>query len=111
MQITTTEMKRCILIAPVGRIDGATAPELEQALKTLLATNHFRLVIDMGNVTFLSSAGLRVLVSTWKATRRFNRGDLRLANVPERINSVFELTGLHAHFAQFQNTVEAVGSF
>jgi len=43
--------------------------------------------------------------------RRFNRGDLRLANVPPRISEVLDLTGLNDHFAQFSSNVEAVGSF
>jgi len=111
MELTTSELKRCVLVNVSGRIDGSTAPELEQTLKTLLDSGHYRFVLDVGGVTFLSSAGIRVLVSTWRAARRFNRGDLRLANVPARISEVLDLTGLNDHFAQFSSTVEAVGSF
>ncbi len=111
MEITTSEMKRCILVNVAGRIDGSTAPELEQTLKNFMDTGHYRFVLDMGGVTFLSSAAIRVLVSAWRTSRRFNRGNLYLANVPPRISEVLELTGLDEHFTQFSSTVEAVGSF
>ncbi|MBK6433954.1 MAG: STAS domain-containing protein [Anaerolineae bacterium] len=111
MEITSSELKRCVLVNINGRIDGSSAPEMEQALKALMDSGHYRLVLDIGGVTFLSSAGIRVLVSTWKTVRRFNRGDLRLANVPPRISEVLDLTGLNDHFAQFSSNVEAVGSF
>ena len=111
MEITSLEMNRCVLVTVTGRIDGSTAPELEQALKTLTDSGHYRLVLDMGGVTFLSSAGIRVLVSTWKTVRHLGRGDLRLANLPSRISEVLDLTGLTYHFPQFSSSVEAVGSF
>lgn len=111
MEIIITEMKRCVLVSVSGRVDGSTAPDLAKALKSLQDAGHFRIVLDMGGTTFLSSAGIGVLVSSWKAARRWNRGDVRLANLTPKIKDVLELTGLDEHFTQFDSTVEAVGSF
>ena len=111
MEIIITEMKRCVLVSVSGRVDGSTAPDLDKAIKSLQDNGHFRIVLDMGGVTFLSSAGIGVLIGGWKTSRRWNRGDVRLANLPPKIMDVLELTGLDKHFTQFDSTVEAVGSF
>jgi anti-sigma B factor antagonist len=59
----------------------------------------------------MSSAGLRALLSALKQVRRFNRGDLRLANMPTKVKKAFELAGLLEVFKVFGNSVDAVGSF
>src|SRR3990172_5352643 len=61
-----------------GRVDSTSAGELETALKKLLDDGKSNLVLDLSGVEFLSSSGLRVLVTTLKAVRKTG-GDLRLA--------------------------------
>jgi anti-sigma B factor antagonist len=105
------EMKRCVLVTLRGRIDSSKAPGVESKLKELIDAGHFRYVVDMSEVEFVSSAFLRVLISTSKTVRRFNRGDVYLANVPPRIKEVFDLAGLLSLFRIFDSQVEAVGSW
>jgi anti-sigma B factor antagonist len=67
--------------------------------------------LDLKDLEYMSSAGIKVLISTLKTCKRWNRGDLRLANVPPRISDVFDLAGLTPLFKVYPNAVEAVGSF
>lgn len=104
-------LKRCDLFRIHGRVDGETAPRLEQALRRVLANGRYKLVLNLAEVTFLSSAGLRVLINIAKECRRFNRGNLYLAAPNQRVQQVLELAGLDELFKTFPTEVEAVGNF
>jgi len=67
--------------------------------------------LDLKDLEYISSAGIKVLISTLKTCKRWNRGDLRLANMPLRISDVFDLAGLTPLFRVYSDAVEAVGSF
>ena len=111
MKIQTKELKRVDLVEIGGRIDSNTAARLEQEFKTITEAKRFRIVVDMEDVDYISSRGLRALIATLKETRRWNRGDLRLCNVPLRIKEVLDLAGLTPVFKTYDNAVDAVGSF
>ena len=111
MQITTTQLKRCDLVRIAGRFDSNTAPDLESALRATMAQGRFRIVIDMEGVEFFGSAAIRVLVMAYKECRRFNRGDLRLCQVPERVRHVLDLAGIAPLIAMYDECALAVGSF
>jgi anti-sigma B factor antagonist len=111
MQIETKQYTRVDLVELGGRIDSNTAADLEAAFKAITDAKRFRVVVDMQNLEYVSSRGLRALISTLKETRRWNRGDLRLCNVPERIAGVLDMAGLTPLFQIFDSAVDAVGSF
>lgn len=111
MKVTHKELKRVDLMMVSGRIDSNTAPELEATFRAINDAGRFRIVVDMTGLEYTSSAALRVLVTTLKNCRRYNRGDLRLASVPERIAGVLEMAGLDVLFKIYPNAAEAVGSF
>jgi anti-sigma B factor antagonist len=111
MEIKSTILKRCVLIDVTGRIDSATAPQLQQALNGLIEENNFKFVLDLGQVDFISSAGLWVLVNAQKKCKRFNRGEVVLANIPQRIHDALDLAGFIPYFKSFEDTARAVGSF
>ena len=73
-----------------GRLDTTPAPELENAIKENIAgvTN---LVMDFAGLEYLSSAGLRVILSAQKTMNK--QGEMVIRNVNETINEVFEITG------------------
>jgi anti-sigma B factor antagonist len=111
MEITTTHMKRCDLVALKGRFDSNTTPDLEKALRASLDANEFHIVVDMNEVEYYGSAAIRALIMAHKECRRFNRGDVRLARVPERIRHILDIAGITPLFQVFDDTVTAVGSF
>lgn len=65
----------------------------------------------MSAVDFISSAGLRVLISTQKTCKRYNRGELVLAAVPANVQAALELAGFNILFKIYADVVEAVGNF
>lgn len=111
MEIETKELKRVNVVEIGGRVDSNSAARLEEAFKTITGEKRFRIVVDMQELEYISSRGLRALIATLKETRRWNRGDLRLCNVPPRIHEVLDLAGLTPLFKTYDNTVDAVGSF
>ncbi len=110
MELTTKEMKRVSLVTVGGRVDSATAPDFDQALPALIHANRCQIVVDLKEVDYMSSAGLRGLVSALKGAKGCG-GDVRLAQPSQRVQEVLELAGLNSIFACYENVTEAVGSF
>lgn len=110
MEFTATETKRCQLVRVGGHVDSSVAPELQRHLEALTSAGHHRLVANLADVTFLSSAGIRSLVGTLSACRKAH-GDLRLSELSAPVARVLELTSLDMHFKIYPSDVEAVGSF
>ena len=77
-------------VALEGRLDTVTAPELEQALGEFLPSLR-ELDLDFEKLDYISSAGLRVLLSAQKVMNR--QGEMKLRNVGETIMEIFEVTG------------------
>ncbi len=73
-----------------GRLDTVTAPELEQALKAAL-DGVSELTLDLEKLEYVSSAGLRVLLSAQKVMNR--QGKMKIVNVSSAIMEIFEVTG------------------
>ncbi len=111
MDISTVDLKRCTLVRLGGRIDGSVAPDLGANLRGLMDSGRYKIVLNMADVNYVSSAALRELISAWKNCRRWNRGDLRLAAVGPNIDKVLDLTGLKTQFVIYATEAEAVGSF
>ena len=110
MDLVVTEMKRSHLVHIAGRVDSSNAPQLQEKLAALVKGGARNLVINMKDVSFLSSAGLRTLLSTLQAAKK-QGGDVRLSEVSEPVARVLELTSFDMHFKCFGTDTEAFGSF
>ena len=73
-----------------GRLDTVTAPALEKELKAALE-GVSELTLDFGKLEYISSAGLRVLLSAQKTMNK--QGEMKILNVNETIMEIFEVTG------------------
>ncbi|MBI3941736.1 MAG: STAS domain-containing protein [Chloroflexi bacterium] len=111
MDITTNSYKRVDVVKLKGRLDGTSAPQLETELKRLMDDNRFRILIDLSDVTYISSAGVKVLLGAVKAARRYNRGDVRLVGASPKVKEVFNLAGLDKLFIFEDDQVSAIGNF
>jgi len=89
MEIKSTTEGPRLTISVSGRVDTVTAPELEAALKFGNATC---VVIDLANVPYMSSAGLRLLLTAHK-TMMGKGGELQVANVQNDVREVLDITG------------------
>ena len=90
MDITKKQEENKLTIALEGRLDTVTAPQLEGELRT--AVNGIsELVFDLGKLDYVSSAGLRVLLSAQKVMNR--QGSMTVCHVKPEIMEIFEVTG------------------
>ncbi|WP_026518698.1 STAS domain-containing protein [Butyrivibrio sp. MC2021] len=90
MTINKTLNGEALTIALEGRLDTTTAPSLDDELKTAL-NGVTALTFDLEKLEYISSAGLRVLLSAQKVMNK--QGNMIVKNVSEEINEIFEVTG------------------
>ena len=90
MQIHQIKHENALTIAPEGRLDTMTAPELEAVLKEALP-GVTELTFDLEKLDYISSAGLRVLLSAQKTMN--GQGSMKVVHANEMILEIFEVTG------------------
>jgi len=103
--------KHCSVIEIQGRVDSSTAPQLTKTLNKVTDDGHFKLVLDMSGLEYMSSAGFRALLAAQRNCKRYNRGEVALASVPPRIQEALELAGFTELFKTYDDALAAVGSF
>lgn len=110
MEIETTSYKRCSVVTVSGRVDSNTAPTFEQTLRGVTDGGQHNVILELSGVEFMSSAGLRGMVSSLKACKS-GGGDLVVANPSNRVVEVMQLAGLTSLFNVHDDVTSAVGSF
>ena len=98
MNIEQKKDGKALVLAPEGRLDTMTAPQLEAALQEALPGVE-ELTFDFEKLEYISSAGLRVLLSAQKAMNK--QGAMKVIHANEMIMEIFEVTG----FADILNIV------
>ena len=73
-----------------GVLDTLTSPELEKVMNSLIAQKRYKIIIDLGGVDYISSAGWGIFISHLKEIRE-NRGDLKLTRMLPQVSEIFEL--------------------
>ena len=90
MTIQTIKNEDALTVSVTGRLDTTTSPELDEELKKSL--DGIRdLAMDLEGLEYISSAGLRILLSTQKTMNQ--QGTMKLINVSSMVMDVFEVTG------------------
>lgn len=90
MEIKTARNESTLTVAPVGRVDTTTAPELEAKIAASLdGVTHF--ILELSEVSYISSAGLRVILSAQKQMNK--QGSMEVTGVNADIREIFEITG------------------
>jgi anti-sigma B factor antagonist len=110
MELKINKIGDIVTIILEGRIDANVAPDIEHKILSLISEGAYELVADLSEVIFISSAGLRALITALKEAKR-KKGDLRLAGVKGRVLEVFEITGFSTIFQIYGNVEESIQSF
>lgn len=110
IDIDISRLEQVTLVEVNGRVDGITAPLLGSALRDQMAEEHVQLVVDLSGVEYMSSAGLREIVTALKQARSLS-GDLRLARPTERVRDIMQLAGLDQIVRMFTSPDEAIDSY
>lgn len=87
---------RAMTIMPVGRLDSTTSDDFQAAIEREFTEDFDRLIIDFAQVDYISSKGLRVLLSTYK---RLNGRKMELTGVNTAVQEVLRTTGFSEIFA------------
>ncbi len=103
MEVTQTSRNGALIFAVRGEIDGRTAPELHATVAPRVEADG-AVLLDLSEVRYLSSAGLRVLLLLHRETRA-RRSRLVLVGLPEELRDTMALTGFDQHFTM-AGTVE-----
>jgi len=106
MEITVKGFPNIELITIKGRVDSVEAPRLVQVLEAANQRGNYKLVVDMSQVEYMSSAGFRALGNAQRNSKRHNRGEVVLTQVPDLVRQALELVGLSEYF----NTIDPVSA-
>ena len=112
MEIKAETMKRCELLSVSGRVDSSTAPELENVLLGLIQSGQKNIVVNMKDTDFISSAGLKALLSAlMKVRKMIPAGDVVVSEIKPELRESFDLVGFDRLFTFYDDNMRAVGSF
>jgi anti-sigma B factor antagonist len=112
MEIKAETMKRCELVTVTGRVDSSTAPELEKVLLGLIQSGQKNIVVNMKDTDFISSAGLKALLSAlMKVRKMIPAGDVVISEIRPEMKDSFDLVGFDRLFTFYDDDLRAVGSF
>ena len=104
LDINITTVQQVTVVALAGDIDGKTAPQAQEHILPLVEPGG-KILLDMSGVVFMSSAGLRMLLATYRQVTG-NRGQIALAGLSPEIEDIMSATGFLRFFTTYE-TVEA----
>ena len=92
MELKFVEENDAVTVFLSGKIDSETAPDIETELKEILKKTN-TLFIDMSEVIYISSAGLRIILASYKYLKT-KSGNMIIKNANEDVRQIFTITGL-----------------
>ncbi len=110
LQIEIEEDRGALMVRLEGRLDAASAPVLERKLLEQIEKGKTKLVLDFAKVDYLSSAGMRLLLSTTKKLKG-NSGGLHLCSVGEEVMEIIKMAGFERIIHIFPTEQEALQGF
>lgn len=110
MEIQIQESGNAWVVSVAGKLDAVSAADYEKAVSQLIAEGKTALVADFANLSYISSAGLRVLLSTAKQLKP-KGGKVVFANLQDNVREVFEMTGFSSILSIHPSVEAALAAF
>ena len=110
MELNSSKHGDLNLVQVSGRLDANSSPELEKELVTLLESGEKDFLIDLAELDYISSVGLRVLLMAAKKAKASN-GKVALNSLRDHVLEVFEIAGFTAIFPIYSSREEALENF
>jgi len=110
LSIVTNKFGDASVVNLIGRLDSQSAPELDAVLDDLASQGISKIIANLNELLFISSAGLRSLIKAAKVAQA-DGGALKLVSVPEVINSAMYTAGLDQIIDSYASVAEAAESF
>lgn len=106
MKVTVKKEGDVALVLASGEIDAVTCGELQEHLERLLKESCNKIVLDLEEVTYISSAGLRVILAT--AQKLYGTGGFAISRTAEEVRSILEMVGLASIISLCDSQEEAI---
>jgi anti-anti-sigma factor len=108
--ITTRDVNEIKVVEFDGEFDTTASPAVESQLNQLREQGVRKILVDFQKMEFISSAGLRVLLATAQELQKAG-GELRVCNLNEEVNEVFDISGFSTILMVFKDESEALQGF
>jgi len=110
VEIQTRDTNGIKVIDLIGKLDTSTSPDAEKHLNKLMGEGEKKIIINLEKLDYISSAGLRVLLSTNKQLQKTG-GMMRICNLNEVVQEIFDISGFSSIFNVFVTESEALNNF
>lgn len=109
MEIRMKASEDVCVVSLAGKLDSLSASACESTLKQAVAEGNIRFILDLSELSYISSAGLRVLLAIAKQLKA-RGGKVSLANLQSNVREVFEMTGFISIFAVHESVDAALAN-
>ncbi|HDQ25610.1 MAG TPA: anti-sigma factor antagonist [bacterium] len=110
LNISTSTKGGVTIVKCSGYIDTTTSSLLEKTMGELIQKDIYKIIIDLGEVDYISSAGWGIFISEIKNIRK-NKGDLKLVDMKQEVIEIFELLDFTNILEYFKSVDEAIKKF
>ena len=109
-KVLTRDSGNAVVMELQGFLDAHTAPELEKTFSELIGKGKYNIVVNFNLLNYISSAGLGVFMAYIDEVRS-NHGDIKLANMQQKVYNVFDLLGFPYLYEIYKDQDEALKKF
>lgn len=110
MEITEERNADLLILRLIGRLDASTSKSLEDKILPLIAADEKKLIIELSQLEYISSAGLRVFLLASRSMDE-KKGKMALCSLQDPVREVFEIAGFSSFLNLERSTKEAINSF
>ncbi len=94
MEAQVEEKGDVVIVRVEGRLDAASSPQLEKKINSIVDSGHFKLVLNFAGVEYLSSAGMRLMLSVSKKLKHLE-GKVVACSLNDEVMEVIKMAGFH----------------
>ena len=111
MEASTRQFQDVIVVDLIGQIKfGEGSSVLRDTVKDLLAKGHRKILLNLGEITYIDSGGIGELISAFTSTRN-QGGELKLLNLTKKVNDLLQITKLYTVFDIRDDEADALAAF
>ncbi|MBP2132484.1 anti-sigma B factor antagonist [Methanomicrobium sp. W14] len=110
MQVEYSDKNSVTIVRISGRFDGGSSPQAEADLNNIISEGKNRILVDLSGVDYISSSGLRVLLSAMKKIKPLG-GKIKCFALTSFVSEIFEMTGFSQIFEVYEDEEKALSSF
>jgi anti-sigma B factor antagonist len=109
LTIATEKHGKVVVVTCSGFIDSETSQEIEKLFSALIQEKSYRIIVDLGKIDYVSSAGWGIFVGYVRDIRK-NGGDIKFVNMKREVREIFELldfTNILEYYGDIESAVKA----